>query len=111
MLEQGRNNTVVYVSRYHVVFYPKYQRKVLTPPLDERLRTILADQMERWLRPAGMHRLIKLLKGFSWHQLRGEFPTLRRRLPSLWTNSYYVATVGGVTRESLQSSIESQKDR
>jgi len=43
----------------------------------------------------GIHRLVKLLKGQSSHALRAEFPTLKRRLPSLWTNSYFVAPVGG----------------
>jgi putative transposase len=131
MPEQGRNNNVVYVCRYHVVFCPKYRRKVLTPPIDERLRTILADQIERWGQDLievdvlpdhvhllvgcdpqfGIHRLIKLLKGMSSHQLREEFPALKRRLPSLWTNSYYVATVGGMTLETLRQYVESQKDR
>jgi putative transposase len=131
MSEQGSKNHVVYVCRYHVVFCPKYRRKVLTPPIDERLRTILAEQMEHWGQDLiemevmpdhvhllvgcdpqlGIHRLIKLLKGTSSHQLREEFPALKRRLPSLWTNSYYVATVGGVTLETLKRYIESQKDR
>jgi putative transposase len=131
MSEQRSHNTVVYVCRYHVVFCPKYRRKVLTPPIDERLRTILAEQVDRWGQDLiemdvmpdhvhllvgcdpqfGIHRLIKLLKGTSSHQLRGEFSALKRRLPSLWTNSYYVATVGGVTLEMLQRYIESQKDR
>ena len=131
MSKQRSNNTVVSVCRYHVVFCPKYRRKVLTPPIDERLKTILAEQMERWGQDLiemevlpdhvhllvgcdpqfGIHRLIKVLKGFTSHQLRGEFPALKRRLPSLWTNSYYVATVGGVTLESLKRYIESQKDR
>ena len=59
----------------------------------------------------GIHRLIKLLKGYSSHQLRLEFPSLKRRLPSLWTNSYFVATVDGVTWETLQRYVETQKDR
>jgi putative transposase len=42
--------------------------------------------------PVGVHRLIKLLKGSSSHALREEFPTLKRRLPSLRTNRYFVAT-------------------
>ena len=59
----------------------------------------------------GIHRLVKLLKGHSSHALRAEFPTLKRRLPSLWTNSSFVSTVGGVTRETLKRSVESQKGR
>lgn len=59
----------------------------------------------------GIHRLVKLLKGYSSHALRAEFPALKRRLPSLWTNSYFVSTVGGVTLETLQRYVESQKGK
>ena len=34
----------------------------------------------------GMHRLVKLLNGHTSPALRAEFPALKRRLPSLWTN-------------------------
>jgi putative transposase len=125
------NNSVVYVCRYHVVFCPKYRRKVLTPPIDARLKTILAEQIERWgqefieleVMPDhvhllvgcdpqfGIHRLVKLLKGFSSHALREEFPALKRRLPSLWTNSYFVATTGGVTLETLKRYVQNQKGK
>ena len=125
------NNNVVYTCRYHVVFCPKYRRKVLTPPIDERLEVILAEQIERWGQELiemevmpdhvhllagcdpqfGIHRLVKLLKGHSSHALRAEFPSLKRRLPSLWTNSYFVATVGGVTLDTLKRYVESQKGR
>ncbi len=125
------NNNIVYVCRYHVVFCPKYRRNVLTPPIDERLKIILAEQIERWGQELielevmpdhvhllvgcdpqfGIHRLVKLLKSFSSHALREEFPALKRRLPSLWTNSYFVATVGGVTLETLKRYVESKKGR
>ena len=125
------NNNVVYICRYHVVFCPKYRRKVLTPPIDARLKVILAEQIERWGQELiemevlpdhvhllvgcdpqfGVHRLVKLLKGHSSHALRAEFPALKRRLPSLWTNAYFVATVGGVTLETLKRYVESQKGK
>jgi putative transposase len=125
------NNNVVYVCRYHVVFCPKYRRKVLVPPIDERLKTILVEQVERWgqdlielevlpdhvhLRVGcdpqfGIHRLVKLLKGYSSHTLREEFPALKRRLPSLWTNSYYCATTGGVTLETLKRYVQNQQGK
>src|SRR5499425_1480429 len=86
------NNNVVYVCRYHVVFCPKYRRKVLVPPIDVRLKTILAEQIERWGQELiefevmpdhvhllvgcdprfGIHRLVKLLKGHSSPALRAE---------------------------------------
>ena len=125
------NNNVVHVCRYHVVFCPKYRRKVLTPPVDGRLKTILAEQIERWGQELielevmpdhvhllagcdpqfGIHRLVKLLKGYSSHTLREEFPALKRRLPSLWTNSYFVATTGGVTLETLKRYVQNQKGK
>ena len=126
-----RSNNVAYICRYHLVFCPKYRRKVLTPPIDERLKVILAEQIERWGQELiemevmpdyvhllvgcapqlGIHRLVKLLKGYSSHALRAEFPALKRRLPSLWTNSYFVSTVGGVTLETLKRYVESQKGK
>jgi putative transposase len=125
------NHNVTYQCRYHVVFCPKYRRKVLMPPIDERLKTMLLEQTERWGQELievevmpdhvhlllgcdpqfGIHRLVKLLKGYSSHALRAEFPALKRRLPSLWTNSYFVATVGGVTLEVLKRYVEGQKGR
>ncbi|HEX6122444.1 MAG TPA: IS200/IS605 family transposase [Ktedonobacterales bacterium] len=131
MKDRRSNNNVVYICRYHVVFCPKYRRKVLTPPIDERLKTMLAEQIERWGQDLiemevlpdhvhllvgcdpqfGIHRLVKLLKGHSSHALREEFPTLKRRLPSLWTNSYFVATTGGVTLETLTRYVQNQKGK
>jgi putative transposase len=59
----------------------------------------------------GIHRLVKYIKGTSSRSLRQEFPQLKRRLPSLWTNSYFCATVAGVTLETLKRYVEGQKDR
>ncbi|HEV2461779.1 MAG TPA: IS200/IS605 family transposase [Ktedonobacterales bacterium] len=131
MREMRSNNNIVSICRYHVVFCPKYRRKVLVPPIDERLKVILAEQIERWGQDLielevlpdhvhllvgcdpqfGIHRLVKLLKGSSSHALRAEFPALKRRLPSLWTNSYFCSTVGGVTLETLKRYVESQKGK
>jgi putative transposase len=125
------SNNVVYICRYHVVFCPKYRRKALAPPIDERLKIILAEQIERWGQELielevmsdhvhllvgcdpqfGIHRLVKLLKGHSSHVLREEFPALKRRLPSLWTNSYFCATTGGVTLETLKRYVQNQKGK
>src|SRR5579875_108969 len=129
--EARSNSNVVSVCRDHVIFCPKYRRQVLTPPIDERLKIILAEQIERWGQELiereilpdhvhllvgcdpqfGIHRLVKLLKGDSSHALRAEFPVLKRRLPSLWTNSYFVSTTGGVTLETLKRYVEHQKGK
>ena len=58
----------------------------------------------------GIHRLVRLLKGRSSRLLRQEFPTLKSRLPTLWTNSYFVSTVGSAPWAIIQQYIEAQKD-
>jgi putative transposase len=127
--ERETNNNIAYICHYHLVFCPKYRRKVLMPPIDERLRTIILETIEKWgqelieleIMPDhvhllvgcdpqfGIHRLVKYIKGTSSSYLRQEFPQLKRRLPSLWTNSYFVATVGSVTLETLRRYVERQK--
>ncbi|KQY36405.1 transposase [Nocardia sp. Root136] len=68
----------------------------------------------------GIHRRVKQIKGRSSRVLRAEFPTLmltdlarasaEARLPTLWTNSYFVATVGGATLEAVKRYVENHKD-
>ncbi len=57
----------------------------------------------------GIHRLVKAVKGRSSRLLRTEFPWLRSRLPSLWSNSYFVATCGGAPLAVLKQYVEQQK--
>ena len=54
----------------------------------------------------GIHRLVKRLKGRSSRLLRQEYPWLRSRLPTLWTNSYFVATVGGAPLSASSNTFE-----
>lgn len=58
----------------------------------------------------GIHRLVKNLKGVSSHTLRQEFRTLKSRLPTLWTNSYFVSTVGGAPLAVIKQYVENQKN-
>jgi len=57
----------------------------------------------------GIHRLVRLIKGRSSRLLRQQFPLLKRRLPTLWTNSYFVSTVGGAPLSVIKQYIENQK--
>lgn len=58
----------------------------------------------------GIHRLVKQIKGRSSRLLRAEFPQLRSRIPTLWTNSYFVATVGGATLDIVKRYVENQRN-
>ena len=57
----------------------------------------------------GIHRLVKLIKGRSSRYLRQEFDFLTSRLPTLWTNSYFVSTVGGAPLSVIKQYVEDQK--
>ena len=129
-MDTKSNNNVTYSCKYHVVWCPKYRRKVLVDGIDERLKDILSgvandmrsDLIEAEVMPDhvhilvsvdpqfGIHRLVKLMKRRSSRFLRQEFPRLNSRLPTLWTNSYFVATVGGAPLATIKQYIENQKN-
>lgn len=123
------NNNIVYSCKYHVVWCPKYRRKVLVGNIEARLKEIIQETcaelsvelIEMELMPDhvhlllevdpqfGIHKAVKQIKGVSSRILRQEFKELRTKLPTLWTNSYFVSTVGGAPLEVIKQYIESQK--
>jgi putative transposase len=128
-MEYKRNRNIVYSCKYHVVWCPKYRRPVLDGRVDARLKTIIAEVVaeseseliELEVMPDhvhllvevdpqfGVHKLVKAIKGRSSRLLRSEFPWLRSRIPTLWTNSYFVSTVGGSPLAVVKQYIENQK--
>lgn len=58
----------------------------------------------------GINKAVRHIKGMSSHALRTEFPHLKTRLPTLWTNSYFVSTVGGAPLAAIKQYIENQKN-
>ena len=125
------NANIAFQCAYHVVWCPKYRRRVIGGRMEQRLKEIIAEVIaERgaWLVELetmpdhvhllvevdpqfGVHKLVKAIKGRSSRLLREEFPWLKSRLPSLWTNSYFVATVGGASLSVIKRYVETQKDR
>ena len=57
----------------------------------------------------GIHKAVKTMKGRTSRVLRQEFPWLRSRIPTLWTNSYFCSTVGGAPLSVIKQYIEDQK--
>ena len=125
------NSNVVFQCAYHVVWCPKYRRSVLSGRIEERLKEIIREVIEdkgAWLITLevmpdhvhilvevdpqyGIHRLVKAIKGRSSRLLREEFPPLKSRLPTLWTNSYFVATTGGAPLAMVKRYVEQQEGR
>lgn len=58
----------------------------------------------------GIHKVVKRLKGRSSRYLREEFDYLKSRLPTLWTNAYFLSTVGGAPLSVIKQYVENQKD-
>jgi len=56
----------------------------------------------------GINKVIKAVKGYTSYNLRKEFPSLKYRFPSLWTNSYFVSSVGGAPLSAIKQYIENQ---
>jgi putative transposase len=124
------NNNVVFSCKYHVVWCPKYRRKVLDENIAIRLKELIRQKtsefkseiIEMEVMPDhvhilvevdpqfGIHRLVKNIKGYTSRIMRQEFSTLRTRIPTLWTNSYCVITCGGAPLSVIMQYIENQKD-
>lgn len=127
----ANNAGAVFSLKYHIVWCPKYRRPVLVPPIDARLKEVLAEvaaahdlTMHAFeVMPDHVHvfveagptvhpaEIVNRFKGASSRVLRQEFPSLRSRLPTLWSRSYFAATVGAVSDATIRRYIDGQKGK
>jgi putative transposase len=125
------NAGAVYSLKYHIVWCPKYRRPVLTGQVELRLKELLHEKAKELkaeivaleIMSDHVHifietdptespaHLVSQFKGFTSHQLRNEFPELKSRLPTLWSRSYFVSSVGHVSEETVKKYIENQKGK
>lgn len=129
-MEYRTTSNTVYACQYHVAFCPKYRRKVLVDEVEARFKELAplacseidgAEIIEMEVMPNHVHLLLEVppqvavgqvvhrIKGRTSRALREEFPQLKRRIPTLWTNSYFCSTVGGAPLSKVQEFIENQK--
>lgn len=124
------NNNIIYSCKYHVVWCTKYRRDLLKDGADEELKEIINEvgselnidiiEMEVTedhvhllieVDPQfGIHKVVKRIKGRSSKILRANYHWIKSRVPTLWTNSYFVSTVGGAPLKDIKEYIENQKD-
>jgi REP-associated tyrosine transposase len=117
----------VHLVVYHVIWCPKRRRKILNGSIHDRLAAIIHEVAEErnWqvirlaIQPDHVHLFLRanpytlptdiprLMKGRSSRLLREEFPALKK-MPSLWTRSYFISTAGTVSSETIQRYIEAQ---
>lgn len=126
-----RSAGCVFNIKYHLVWCPKYRRKVLIGKIAERLKEVFYDKATQLsieietivIMPDHVHLfissdpvepiqyIVNQLKGNSSRILRSEFSELRTKLPCLWSRSYYVGTVGFVSEDTVRKYIEAQKGK
>ena len=123
------DHSIVYSCQYHVIFCPKYRRPVLHGAVGERMKELVLEKQADYgylareveVMPDHVHLLLDVdprigiasvvaqVKGYTSHALREQFPWLKKRLPTLWTRSKFISTVGAVTLDVVQQYIAAQK--
>ncbi|MGH7748237.1 MAG: IS200/IS605 family transposase [Candidatus Dormibacteria bacterium] len=124
-------NKTVYSAKYHDTApqgQQKYRRRVLVGRVESRLKEIIgevvaelgasiiegevmADHVHVLVEippTVALSRFVGLVKGRSSRFLRAEFAYLRR-MPVLWSPSWFVSTVGGAPLEVVRRYVENQK--
>ena len=116
---------------YHIVWCPKYRKRVLVGPVAARLTELLHAKAaeNEWtieameLMPDHVHVFVRArpkdspsfianqFKGSTSHALRSEFGHLRTSLPTLWSKSFFVASVGRVSEDTIRKYIDEQTIR
>jgi putative transposase len=124
-----RDRTIVYNCKYHVVFCPKYRRSMLVPPIDSRIKELILEKQDQYryrvvemevmddhvhllleVDPRiGIDPVVRKIKGYTAHRIRQEYPGVKHRMPSLWTRSRFISSVGAVSLEVVKRYIEEQK--
>lgn len=126
---RNSSSELITSTKYHIAFCPKYCREVIVDDVKDRMEDLVrevceADDMRLIsmnVEPnavmltldvdprLGIHRAVKRIKARSSNVLRDEFPRLRSRLPTLWTNSYFLTTEHDHERE-MRTFIKNQKN-
>ena len=126
-----RTKYVVYDLKYHLVWIPKYRKRILEKEVSDYLKAIfnkIADEYEFKIdtmevmedhvhifvevpprySPA---RVVQIMKSISAREVFSRFPALREQLwaGELWNDGYFVRSVGDkVTADIIRKYIEYQ---
>ncbi len=117
--------------QYHLVWVPKYRKRVLRGKIAYRLRGLLYEgcRINRWwigkisvqydhvhaliqLNPSdSVAEVVKILKGGTSRVIRKEFPELQEFLwgNSFWADGYFAESVGQVDEEVVRKYIDEQR--
>ena len=127
MADYQRGSHTVHDIKYHFVWLTKYRYKILNGAIAVRLRELLIQGctsrgitiVEGAVGKDHVHMLLscptdiapskiaQYLKGRSSRLIQDEFPELRKQYwgQHLWARGYFCATVGSVTKETVQNYV------
>lgn len=128
IMDYQRDERRVYLIAYHLVWCPSRRKKVLVGRIakdcDRIIRGKCAEMgwqvLELEIQPDHIHlfvrawpstsayEIIRACKDITSNNLRLKYPVLRR-LPSLWTRSYFASTAENVSKETIRKYVEAQK--
>ena len=130
-MEYQRDEHRVHLIIYHLVWCPKRRKAVLTGDIAQDCREIIERKCEErgWkivnlaIQPDHVHlfvrvfpdipasEVVKECKGRTSFELRKKYSAVLKRLPSLWTRSFFAASAGNVSQDTIQRYIEAQKGK
>ena len=124
------NSQSKYRLMYHLVWVPKYRKRILKGAVKERLELLFRQcvDVNNWqleelnVQEDHVHMLVKfppvisvskavqLLKGGSSRVLRKEFSELEEFLwgKSFWADGYFAETIGRISESSIRKYIQNQ---
>lgn len=122
-----RDEHRVHLIVYHLIWCPKRRKPVLVDKIAQDCQSLIEQKCEQhgWtilnitIQPDHIHTFVRVFptisaadivkecKGLTSYELRKKYPELRK-LPCMWTRSYFASTAGNVSAETIQKYIEAQ---
>lgn len=122
-----------YLTQYHIIWCPKFRFSILQNGVDNVLKQIISDICKKYhytikaieVMPDHIHifidcpqtvapcDVVRTLKSISAIQLFKIYPKLKNfyaRCGKLWSNGYFVSTVGHINEATIKKYIEEQKN-
>jgi putative transposase len=123
------DHSIVYSCLYHLVFCSNFRRNVLNGAVAERMHDLVVEKHTNYgyvvweiavqadhvhlrldIDPrVGVSAFVGNIKGSTSYIVRDNFPWLKKRLPTLFTHSKFIPTIGGVTLDVVQEYIANQR--
>ena len=133
-MERSRTTHHVFRIMYHFVWIPKYRHKVFHEPYRTRLKDIIykigydynIEIVELEIPVDHIHMLVKaapkdcpsqimqVIKSISARSFFKMYPEIRKHYfwgGKLWTQSYFVETIGNANEETIRKYVQSQLNK